>query len=286
MKKKQKDLYEYGVDSLITTDEWDHVRYLISEELKCCDVKGGLDPADLPFFPYFEGKTKKKLIEVGFKKEIIEDKQKIKKLIYVLDFEQAQKFLHHRWDLNPPYGFPSGTYKLSEDNHTMWINSDIESALRALESITILKGLLFNNGIVNKEAVKVYLHSFELIINLSRSGAIPKKVKAEDDKQNNRQNMVDTWEQIIYTAIKNVLDKEPTRNKKKWTLGYVMMKFDIVNKGKPLYECAAAYVEQKDGKQGIRIDSLRNKTKTTFYKERSLQKFINEYKRVQSKVTL
>jgi len=63
-----------------------------------------------------------------------------------------------------------------------------------------------------------------------------------------------------------------------------MLKFDRVNKRNILYDCATASVGEKNKKRGIWIHSTIN-SKSEFFGERSLQKYINEYKRIKSDVT-
>lgn len=281
MKKKIDHQFNVIDDIIVSDDEWDHVRYLIGEELKVLEVVDKPRQEDLPFFAHFEYKIKRKLIKAGFKKDIIDNQKRFGKVLNGLN-NQGKTIYGARGDVwkYPPwaYGYPMDVVILNDDKSMYWIKPDIEAALRTLESITIMKGLLLNN-----EAVKVYLRSFELTINLSRAGLIPKMVKAEADKQINRKRKMETLDAIIYLAIKNVLEKAPTP--KKWTLGYVMLKFDVVNKGKILYDCVTVHVGEKDGKNGVYISGLDKKEKKHF-KERSLQKFIDEYKRTHPKITL
>lgn len=128
--------------------------------------------------------------------------------------------------------------------------------------------------------LKTFLLTLRIATIAYRAGTISQMVKAEADKQTNRKRTMEMWDHIIYLAVKNVLEKAPTP--KQWTLGYVMLKFDVVNKGKPLYDCATAHIGEKDTKNGIWIKSMIN-SKSYFFGARSLQKFIDEYKRVQSK---
>lgn len=167
-------------DDLITTDEWDHVTYLIKENLRQCDYEEAGDyylRNGLPFLRFFELSIESKLIKAGFKKEFIKEELWFKGLIHTINSETGRIYKNYRWDLNPPFGFPSGTYKISEDKHILWINSDIEAALMALESIKKLRALLKSDDTVNIDGIKVFLKSFELVVNLLRSGYIPKQVE-------------------------------------------------------------------------------------------------------------
>jgi hypothetical protein len=162
-----------STDSMLMTDEWEHIQYLISEYLKACDIEGCLEPCCLPFMLLFEGVIKDKLINAGFEKKDIEDIKHFEKLIMILD-EQGLRYSHWQWDKNPPFGLPAGSFTISKDNHTMWVKRDIEAALRTLESISIVKGLLMDDRKINTYAVKVYLRTLELTINLMRAGIVPR----------------------------------------------------------------------------------------------------------------
>lgn len=167
----KNDLYEFPLDSLLTSDEWDHFRYLIEENLECLEVT---DDMPLPFISYFEAETKKRLIGAGLKKDDLDDPAKLQKILKVIN-DQGLQWKDYRFDLHPLYGLPRNTYTVRADKKMFWVKPQIEAALLALESITIIKGLLLNNGRLNSDAVKVYLRSLELIINLSRAGNVVQK---------------------------------------------------------------------------------------------------------------
>ena len=272
-------LYKYPLDSLITTDEWDHVRDLIGGELKCCEVEGGLNPADLPFILYFEGKMKDKLIKAGFDKEALDNPEELELILKELD-KQGITYDHPKWRYNPPYGFPSGSFILSSDNCILWIKPDIDAALRVLESIAIIKGLLVNNGLPNKEAVKVYLRSLELIINLSRAGNISELAISETEKREKSIATREMKKTIMRLAIGRVFQKNPKMDK---TLGHVWNKFDVVNKNiRFLNRETGKEHTVKTGKDSkgrdIVIIAGSGIKKSLEYSKRSLQHFINELK--------
>lgn len=287
----------FPTDSMLTTDEWDHVRYIIFEELEACDVKGGLDPEHLPFMVWFKGEIKEKLLKAGFKEEIIENEKELKKLIHIINFEQGRPFKNHTWDINPPYGFPLGTYKISENKLFMWIRSDIEAAILALESLTLLKGLLVNNNIildkavVNTKAVKVYLRTLELIINLARAGKIPGIAISEIGKRDKSLATRELKKLVMRCIIDSIFKKYPTRPK---TLGEVWNKIDgghgciYLTKNKKVY---TAETGKEGGKDIVIIKGYIEKTKNAtgkdlvkdssapfIYAKRSLQIFIDELK--------
>jgi hypothetical protein len=54
-------------------------------------------------------------------------------------------------------------------------NLETESAAAVLQSITCLKELLMENGVINRKCAKVYFRTLELAINLFRSGSLVKK---------------------------------------------------------------------------------------------------------------
>jgi len=170
--KKKIDHQFNVIDDIIISDEWDHVRYLIGEHLKNLELAGEVKREELPFFAHFEHEIKSKLIKKGFKKDIIDNQKRFGTVLNGLN-NQGKTIYGARdsvWKYPPfAYGYPADVVILNDDKSMYWIKPDIEAALRTLESITIMKGLL-----LNKEAVKVYLRSFELTINLSRAGLIPK----------------------------------------------------------------------------------------------------------------
>lgn len=167
--------YEFPLDAELTTDSWDRMRELISEELRCCEVKGGVNPKDLPFFSYFEVKIQKKLLEAGFKKSIIENKKRLEAIVKNLDMQGIGNA--YLWTKNGiPYGFPFKVVTFDEKNKKLyWVDADIEAAIRGLKSLTTMKELFVQDGIVDRNAVKIYLHSLEMIINILRAGNVPKK---------------------------------------------------------------------------------------------------------------
>lgn len=270
-------LYKYPLDSLLATDEWDHMRYLIGENLKCCEVEGRLNPEDLPFIPYFKGTMKDKLIKAGFDKEALDNPDELELILKELD-KQGIKYDHPKWRDNPPYGFPSGSFTLSSDNCILWVKPDIDAALRALESITIIKGLLVNNGLVNREAIKVYLYSLELMINLSRAGNVPELAVSEADKREKSLITRELKKEVMRCIIENIFKKNPHRPK---TLGEVWNKIDSGYEGIRFIKTKKEYIAKtgKDtkGKNIVIItgDGLKN---PFIYKKRSLHRFIDELK--------
>lgn len=174
----KSDLDKFYFDAILTSDDWDHLRYLIKREIEDCDCEGigeFYSRMGVPFLRNFEQWIETKLIEAGFKKELIKEEIWIKGLIYSVECKHGQPYQDYRWDLHPPFGFPAGTYKISDDKHTLWFNPEVEAAFRTLGSIRIMRKLLRTDGAVNKEAVKVYLHTLALTINLTRAGNISEK---------------------------------------------------------------------------------------------------------------
>lgn len=215
------DLYEYPLDAIITSDEWDHVRYQIGEEIKACDYKESgefYSKRGFPFLRSFEFWIETRLIKAGFKKSIITNKKRLEATIKNLNCQgMGNAYL---WtNKNLPYGFPAKVVKIDEDNKKLfWIKSDIEAALLALESIKTLKGLLIKNGAVNNEGVKIYLHTLEMTINLSRAGNISEKAI-----QGERQSIGQSKKGQKHRKVKGMTPEErETRNEgiraafKKW----------------------------------------------------------------------
>lgn len=269
-------LYEYSIDSLLTSDERDHVQYLIGESLRDCEVEKTFDPEDLPFILYFEKTIKDKLIKAGFKKDVLENRKRFETTLKNLDRQGSGNAYFWTRD-GLPYGFPRDVVDISrEDNKMYWIDSDIDAALRALQSMTALKQLLQNN-----EAVKIYLRSLEMIVNLFRSGNAPELAEAEAKKLDKSRWTRTIKKLLMRRAIKLVFDEFP-KNK---TLGVLWNKFDFVNKNKPFT------VTDKDTrrKENYIIETGKNvKGKDIViitgdqgrfeYSKRSLQHFIDELK--------
>jgi hypothetical protein len=165
----EKALNETPLDDILITNEWDawdHVRNLIQDYLRDCEVEEAYNPNDLPFIVFFESRIEKKLIKSGFGMNTLRDKNKMERIFN----ELRNEGLLFQYPVRPGEIFPIGTFTISEDNRTFWIKPDIHAALRAWQSIDILKRLLVDN-----EAVKIYLSTFELTINLARAGQIPAK---------------------------------------------------------------------------------------------------------------
>lgn len=281
---KKKDLYDFPIDSILTSDEWNKLRYLIEEELKRLEGHEEIKSEYLPFISYFEDKTREMLINVGFKKEIIEDPEELNTLITILN-NQGIKHSFHRSDLHLPYEFPSGTYKVSEDNHTICINVSIEAALRALGSTKILKGLLIKNGYINKDVVRVFLRSLEMIMNLARTGNIAGFAKSKEEAETNSEKTREIKMRIVRRAISQIFEVKPETQK---TLGDVWKEFDAVNKGvkfklrqSDIYRLGSGIYKAEKGKDKNGDDVIcifKDDELFSDYAKRSLQYFIEELK--------
>jgi hypothetical protein len=285
----KKDLSEFPLDAVILSDTWDDFQYHISNEIKNCDYKkiGEVYSKEgFPFLRSFEIWIEKKLIKAGFKKETIRDEVEFDKLIYVLNFEQVRKSTNWNFDLNPPYGFPAGTYKVSKDSHSMWINSDIEAALLTLESIKIIRGLLVTNGVVNKKAVKVYLRTLEMTINLARAGNIAEFAKSKEEAESNSDKTREVKKRVMKAAIRNIFISKPEIRK---TLGNVWKEFNAVNKDMKFYASESDIYRLGKGDYTVKKGKDKKghdvififKDKKCFcdpYAKRSLQHFIDELK--------
>jgi len=179
---------------------------MMEQALKNCNKEGenyfkhyGLK--GIPGFSWYKRAIEQKLINAGFKEEFIKQEIWFKGLIYTINFEQGLTYSSYRWDLNPPFGFPLGTYEVSEDKHTLWINSDIEAALLTLETMKKLEELLMKDGGVNNEVLKACIHSFQLAINLVRSGLLPKwarqgKIQSNSNRSKGQKRWLKSAEEI------------------------------------------------------------------------------------------
>lgn len=263
-------LYEYPFDSLLTSDEWDHVRYLIGEYLQACEVEGAFDPNDLPFLLFFESKIKAKLIKAGFEKDIIENPEQFEEILKALYTEGI--FINGTWH-EAPSGFPPDMVTFSKDRRTYWIKPDIKAALLALRSITIIKQLLTNN-----DAVKVYLRSLELTINLLRSGLTPGFARAEAEKKELSEEARAIKKDILRLVVKNIFNEFPRSAR---TLGTVWNKFDHIVKGRKFITQTGKVFTARTGKDGhdepiVIITGADGKKYE--YKKRSLQHFVDDFK--------
>jgi len=126
---------------------------------------------DKTFLPWFEFLAKQKLRAAGF---ALKDKEKLAKSINILGF-QGEKMISPNCGRIPlQNGFPVGTFAVSEDDLTFYVDIEIEAALRTLKTIETLRQLLVNNGTINREAMTVYLRTVELMINQMRTGHLGK----------------------------------------------------------------------------------------------------------------
>jgi len=162
-----------AVDDLLVPkefDQWFFIRESIEGNLVWLDEeKGNINQKELPFIYAFEDEVKDKLVKAGFKKDFWENQANFQILLQVLDKQGLS--IYGTWN-HLPYGYPASVVKFSKDRKTFWIEHDIAASLRTLNSIIIIKQSLLKDGLVNKESAKVFLRSFELIINLLRSGTL------------------------------------------------------------------------------------------------------------------
>jgi hypothetical protein len=176
------------LDDILIINEWDgwgHVSDLIRAYLKDCEVEAAYDPNDLPFIVHFESRIREKLIKAGFAIDTLMDKDKMQAIYDVLAEDGLERYEVY------PGPLPKGTYTISEDKRVFWVNPDTSAALQAWQAINILKQLLINN-----DAVKIFLRTFELIISLSRAGEIPAKAIqgfTQSKKQKSNQARRKTW---------------------------------------------------------------------------------------------
>jgi hypothetical protein len=282
MKKGSKEEQPKAI-TLLTSDEWDDAQYYISNEFEFLEEiaikKNHLKDIGLfhnHILSLLERETKEQLIETGFEKVMLEDPDKLHKIVKALD-GMGIEYKFPRYEL--PYGFPEGILKIRQDKKVFWIKPEIESALRALESINSMKKELFD-----KKAIMIFLKSFELLTNVYRAGCMNRllmKEKSEEIKKIKRL--------LIKRVIIEIFEKNPHRPK---TLGEVWNKIDLFAKDKPITVKKTGkkyYIETgKDtrGEDVVKItgDGI-NPSKPLEYARRSLQKFIDELKQHPSKIT-
>jgi len=283
--------------NLLTSDEWDHVRYLIEQDLNCLatiditkdsELSNHLFHSNILFL--FEREIKEQLIKAGFEKKVIENQEKLKQVVKTLDKQGL--IIHGYWDENLLYGLPTTVLTFSEDRKTFWVNPEIESALRAFESINSMKKELFNN-----EAIGIFLKAFELLVNVFRAGCM-NPILSEMKKQENRGKTMEIYENHISAAIERVFRKYP----KYKTLDQLWRHFNSVN-AEGVFTNPKSKNKKKDMyKLKIETDSQTKKEVLNIYiyildsenelqlkllkpiKKRSLQKYIDKYKAT-SKIT-
>jgi len=270
---------EFPTDRILLTneyDEWDHVRYLINEDLKLCDMKN-VDRNPITFISYYEDAVKEKLIKAGFEKGVIENNESLERILYVLDREASVRWSHHRFDLYPPYGLPPGSFDISADKHIFWVKPDIEAALQSLKSLSTIKALLTKkDGTIDRRAAKVYLRTMELIINLSRSGDISKLATAEANKRGHSIETRDLKKEIIGKAVNNVFQALPNIPK---TLGSVWNKFDFINGSKTFGNKGEYRIKTGKDANGKDVVIISKDDRiSALYARRTLQNYINKYK--------
>ncbi|MBW2600192.1 MAG: hypothetical protein JRC60_09065 [Deltaproteobacteria bacterium] len=285
MKNKQKHPFQkYPVDVMVASVEYEQALEWINNELACCEVQGGLNLEDLPLLSWFEFETKSRLRSAGFKKETLENKKELDKAIQVLGLQTMISPNPERIPLLN--GFPPGTFNISEDNLTFRVNIQIEAALRTIRSIENIKKLLVKDGVADRETVRVYLHSMELMINLSKVGNIVELATKEAEKKENSLKTRDLKKRLMRSAIKNIFEG----NDRPRTLGTAWVKYDNVNAGRIFVDrVTKGKFQTKTGKDQdgndciiITSDGLK---KPLEYKKRSLQTFVDEFKNTPPKVT-
>jgi len=196
-----------------------------------------------------------------------------------------QGFLRNQ-PIAKPYFFPEKTYTMGEGNQSFWVNADIDAALRALECLSVIKGLLMDDGLVNKKAVELYLRSLELVINLSRAGHIPELAVSKVMMQEGSISSRELKKKIILAAVERIFKSNPKMDK---TLGLVWYKLDGLkcvpvtdNETGEKYEVKTG--KDSKGQDAVIITGDRFK-KPAKYAKRSLQRFIDELKKQPSKIT-
>jgi len=178
MKKKNKDssrhdtvrgnIFDFHPDRImLDADEYREAIEWIGNEITYYSEYDSVTE-DKTFLPWFECIAKSKLHSAGFKWKRLEDKKELEKTINVLNYQGTISPDCGRIPLQN--GFPPKTFSISEDDLTFRINTQIDATLRTLKSIASIKQLLVKDGVVNKEAMKVYLHTIELMINQMKAG--------------------------------------------------------------------------------------------------------------------
>jgi hypothetical protein len=282
--------------ALLTSDEWDDAQYYISNEFEFLEEiaikKHHLKDIRLfhnHILSLFEREIKEMLIETGFEKVMLEDPDKLHKIIKALD-RMGIEYKFPRYEL--PYGFPEGILKIRQDKKVIWVKPEIESALRALESINLM-----TKELSDKKSIIIFLKSFELLVNVLRAGCM-NPILSEIKKQENRAKTMEIYENHISAAIERVFRKYP----KYKTLDQLWRHFNSVN-AEGVFTNPKSKNKKKDMyKLKIETDSQTKKEVLNIYiyildsenevqlkllntiKKRSLQKYIDKYKAT-SKIT-
>jgi len=293
--KKQIDPFNL-IDSLLTSDDWDHVTYLIEEDLKYYEIEDDAELTQSIFISDFEDSIKIKLIKSGFKKEAIESQERMKAILEGLNM-QGRTIKGIGNTLLKEY--PSKVVKFGKDENIYWIQPEIEAALRSLVAMTELKARLMNGPLLNKEAIKTFLLSLKLIVNLVRAGNVPKLAISEAEKKDKSLTRRELKKEVMSRIIDNIFKKNPRRPK---TLGEVWNKIERGNEIIPLsknHKIYTAETGKKNGKEVVIVrgfivksqkdengkDIYKDGEKPIEYKKRSLQHFIDELKKTPQEVT-
>jgi len=287
---------KHPTDRMIATDEYEEVLEWINNETHCAE-QDAIIPDDLPFLQWFECETKSRLLAAGFKKEKLDDKKELNKIIGILKFQGMISPNCGRIPLQN--SFPPGTFTISEDELTFWVDIQIEAAIQTLKSIEIIKRLLVKDDVVDKNALEVYLRTVQLMISLTRTGNVAKYARIAMEETENSRKTRELKKLIMGCIIDNIFKNNPHRPK---TLGEVWNK---VNK----YGCirlesnnkiyVATTREHAKGQSAVFIngyiqkpekdpngkDLVSDGLKPFKYAKRSLQRFIDEYKKNPPEVT-
>jgi hypothetical protein len=132
-------------------------------------------------------------------------------------------------------------------------------------------------GLVNKEAVKVYLRSLELTVNLLRAGNVAGLAISEADKREKSLSTRELKKVGMRYIIDNIFKKNPHRPK---TLGEVWNKIERGYEGIRLTKTKKEYIAKtgKDAKGEKVVFIIGDVPKPFKYAKRSLQHFIDELK--------
>ena len=159
-KKPQK---EYSTFELLSSDEWDHVYYLIKEELIFLNnnikirnlSKRNRQNLFINNAAYlFENDLKNKLQEKDFDKNLINNLDKIRDII-----ENEYYF-----------DCPKKVLKYSSDKTRIYLDEDIKSALRSLLAIYTFRDDIENTILTDNEHYEIFLKTFLLLVEIFRAG--------------------------------------------------------------------------------------------------------------------
>lgn len=250
--KKIKLLDFEPIDDLWTEANSDYYHFLHDSIEAMISENDG----EIPFLDVFEREIKDRLKAAGFRKNVVNDKAKIKQLAKMLD------------------KYP---FKLSSDYPEL--SMEAKAALYNLTDIfeirDLLNGAYPNSFLHNRVSREIYLRTIRMMFNAFRSGNGLKLVESELAKIRKSNETRFDKQEIMRAAIRIVFEKYPNTPKTDGGFWLKFKKVHLVNKI-TRKEYIVEPGENKSGKD-CAVITYPNGKKVP-YARRSLQRFFDELK--------